>query len=77
MKKTYEAVVLHNGWEMDNLAWVINNDGVLQAKTTSHGNQYTMDSEELDAKINETRLSLEGLIKIRELVYPQARSPKG
>ena len=69
MKKIDEAVVLHKGWEMDNLAWVIENtDGTKELRTTSHGGEYTMGIDELDDKIAETQKSLDGLKRLKELV---------
>ena len=57
-------VVLHNGWEMDNEGW-ITSDG--QVWTTSHGgNPYPMTSQEVQAHIDETSSSFEGLIRARE-----------
>ncbi len=69
MKKIDDAVVLHKGWEMDNLAWVIENtDGTKELRTTSHGAEYTMGIDELDDKIAETQKSLDGLKRLKELV---------
>ena len=68
MKKIYEAVVLHEGWEMDNLLWVVeNDDGRRELRTTSHGSEYIMDTKEIMEKIAETKKSLAGLIEAQRI----------
>jgi hypothetical protein len=69
MKKVGEAVVLHEGWEMDNRAWVIEDEfGTRELRTTSHGGECVMTMNELDEKIMETEKSLNGLKMIKALV---------
>lgn len=54
--------ILHDGWEMDNEAWIVEmEDGSIKAITTSHGNPYHMDLEEAEEKLNETVNSAEFL----------------
>jgi len=72
MKPLFTAVVMHVGWECDNEAWVIENEqGDLEVKTTSHGGVYTMSMNELDEKIKETKESLDGLLKLKEIFETQ------
>ena len=62
MKVIKKATVMHNGWEMDNLAWVERDgSGELHLMTTSHGSNRTMTKEDLLSKIKETRESLSEL----------------
>lgn len=69
--KIFEAKVLHEGWEMDNAAWVEKDENeVLRAYTTTHGpgNKYEMEADELLDKIEETESSLTGLKEIKKLM---------
>jgi hypothetical protein len=69
MKIIKRAVVLHNGWEMDNWAWVKKDEsGELHLLTTSHGSEYKMTKDELLRKIKETRDSLDQLNGLLGLV---------
>ncbi len=70
MKKIYECRVLHDGWELDNKCWVIENEesGSRQIRTTKHGCECEMSKKVLDEKIKETRMSLHGLLKVKELI---------
>jgi len=64
-----KAVVLHKGWEMDNYAWVSQeDDGSLKLMTTSHGSEYEMTKEELLKKMQETSNSLDELNELLGLV---------
>ena len=64
----FKATVMHNGWEMDNEAWILEyNGGYREIRTTSHGREYVMGVKELDEKIKETEGSLNGLIKLKKL----------
>lgn len=68
-KKFFTARVLHDGWEMDNEAWIEkdqNGNNVL--KTTSHGWECKMSVEDLKEKIAETENSLCGLREALRLV---------
>jgi hypothetical protein len=61
------AVVMHNGWETDNLAWVQKTSiGELQLRTTNHDHEVVMTKKELIAQIKETSESLE---QLKELLY--------
>jgi hypothetical protein len=61
------AVVMHNGWETDNLAWVQKtNSGELQLRTTTNNREVVMTEKELIAHIKETSESLE---QLKELLY--------
>ena len=64
-----KAVVLHKGWEMDNYAWVSQDEkGELKLITTCHGSEYEMTKESLLEKIQETRNSLNQLNGLLGLV---------
>lgn len=67
--KIKTAVVLHEGWEMDNLAWVsINEEGELKLSTTSHGGYRKMTKKALIKKIKETEASLNQLQGLLTLI---------
>lgn len=69
MKTVKTAIVMHDGWEMDNEAWVKQDDnGELHLFNTSHGNLKEMTLEELDLKIEETQNSVGELNALRELI---------
>lgn len=69
MKKIAKAVVLHNGWEMDNEAWIEKDENKeLHLFTTSHGGKREMTLERLDLKIEETQKSLNQLENLRSLI---------
>jgi hypothetical protein len=64
-----KAVVLHQGWEMDNLAWVIKGeDGELKLMTTSHGSVCSMSIEDLNETIKETKDSLDQLNNLLDVI---------
>lgn len=68
MKKIKQATVLHNGWEMDNEAWIEQDiSGENHLMTTSHGGKREMTLESLDLKIEETEKSLRQLNELRKL----------
>ncbi len=61
--------VLHEGWEMDNLAWYVElPNGDRQVMTTNHGRECYMHTKEIIDKIEETRQSLDGLLKLLSIV---------
>jgi hypothetical protein len=69
MKTVKTATVMHNGWEMDNEAWVKrDNDGDLHLISTSHGRIKNMSLEQLDLKIKETQNSVDELNALRVLI---------
>ena len=58
----HSSTILHNGWEMDNEAWLVRlTDGTVTVLTTSHGGVYEMKLTELQEKIAETEDSLKSL----------------
>ena len=72
MKTLHECRVLHDGWEMDNVLTVIElENGGVALRTTSHGAECEMSLKSLEAKIAETKLSLEGLEIARAFVVPK------
>tara|TARA_R110000851_G_scaffold235664_1_gene388225 strand:- start:10 stop:246 length:237 start_codon:yes stop_codon:yes gene_type:complete len=69
LKLIKTAIVMHDGWEMDNEAWVKeDNNRERYLITTSHGSLTEMTLEELDLKIEETQRSVSELSALRELV---------
>ena len=57
-KVLHTAKVLHDGWEMDNEAWVVEfEDGTRAVFTTSHGGLYVADRAEFEDKLRETEES--------------------
>lgn len=64
-----KAVVLHEGWEMDNCAWVSQDkSGKLKLMVTCHGHECETTKELLLEKIEETRNSLDQLNGLLKLV---------
>jgi hypothetical protein len=54
-KVRQEALILHDGWEMDNTAWIVEMaDGTVKAFTTSHGGVYEWSKDKAEAKLKET-----------------------
>jgi hypothetical protein len=51
--------ILYDGWEMDNIGWIYEFDGVNYAIGTNHGSLYIMTSLELSDKINEYNIAIE------------------
>ena len=51
-------LILHTGWEMDNLGWVMPDGRVY---TTNHGWPCRMPVEAIEKKIDEAELSIAGL----------------
>ena len=69
MKLIKTAIVMHDGWEMDNEAWVKEDEnGEFHLLTTSHGRLREMTLEQLDLKIEETQNSIDELNALRGLV---------
>jgi hypothetical protein len=54
----HTATILHEGWEMDNKAWIVEmEDGVQCALTTSHGGVYLWTKIEAEEKLAELEAS--------------------
>ena len=54
-KVLHTATILHNGWEMDNKAWIVEMEsGEVVALTTSHGGLYRWTRDEAEKKLAET-----------------------
>ena len=69
MREIAKAVVLHNGWEMDNKAWIEEGENKeLYLFTTSHGGKREMTMKSLEIKIEETQNSLNQLENLRSLI---------
>ena len=61
-KVLHTAKVLHDGWEMDNEAWVVEfEDGTRAVLTTSHGCLYVADRAEFEHKLRETEESADSI----------------
>lgn len=57
-----EAIVLHDGWDMDNTAWAVKfEDGTHAILMTSHGDLYAAHRSELEEKLRETEQSAEAI----------------
>ena len=65
-----EFVILHRGWEMDNLGWIVEDteSKELTLMTTNHESSCVMTKEELFRKISETRESFLELIVTKRLM---------
>lgn len=58
----HTAIVLYEGWEMDNKMWVVKmTDGSVVALTTSHGGLYKMGMEEINESIELAQMSVNQL----------------
>ena len=55
---TEEILILFEGWESDNAAWILPDGRVIH---TNHGNFYEVDWSFIDEKIQEAERSLAGL----------------
>ena len=63
------AVVLHEGWEMDNEAWVVEgDDGSRMLWTTNHGSVCPMSIEDVEEHIKDAEESISQLKKLKELI---------
>lgn len=68
-KKIYTFTVLYEGWEMDNEAWVVEDQaGNRWIETTSHGSKYVATVEEFRQKAKEYKTVLDQTEKALELV---------
>lgn len=68
-KRLYTATVLHEGWDMDNEAWVTEDkSGKLRFYTKNHGNVEPLDRAYLNSKILEADSSADELRKIRAMM---------
>jgi len=65
--------VLHDGWEMDNDAWVVERqDGSRAIVTTNHGGTYVAEPKEFEDKAAEYRSVLDGTLAALALVAAEA-----
>lgn len=56
------AKVLHDGWEMDNAAWLVRFENKsLAILTTSHGHLYVAEKSEFEDKLKETEKSADSI----------------
>lgn len=61
--------ILHSGWELDNIGWIIEHeDGHRELRTTSRTTECEMTAQALEKKIAETQRSLNGLLKAKVLM---------
>lgn len=64
----HQATILHDGWEMDNRAWIVEMEsGEVVALTTSHGGLYRWTRAEAEEKLAETEGSAASIRKALEL----------
>jgi len=63
------AVVLHEGWEMDNEAWVVEDEnGARELWTTNHGSPCPMTIADVDDHIKESEESITQLKNLKALI---------
>ncbi len=69
VKVLHVVTILHCGWEMDNLGWIVEmSDKSLKAFTTNHGGLCEWSLSELEEKIKETEESLTSLKEAQKLI---------
>lgn len=56
-----EFPILHSGWEMDNIGWIIQANGKRSVLTTRHGSPYLMSLHEAEEKIAEYNKAIDGM----------------
>ena len=70
--KTFKALevidVLWAGWESDDKAWLVNDDGVLKLVASNHGTLHFTGKEFLEEKINEYQLAIENSKKLLSIL---------
>lgn len=67
-KILHTATILHNGWEMDNKAWLVEMEGgEVVALTTSHGGLREWPRESAEEKLAETEKSAESLRMVLDI----------
>lgn len=68
-KIIYTFTVLHESWECDSQAWVMqNNNGERWIETTSHGGRYDAKVDEFEDKIKEYQSVIDQTKRALELV---------
>lgn len=71
-KVLHEAVVLHDGWDMDNLGWIcLMADSSVQGFTTNHGSVCAWNLTDIDVDIKKTEESFHSLIKALRILKTQ------
>lgn len=69
----FTATVMHNGWEMDNEAWLVEmEDGKKLLLNTNHGGVYELAIADLREKIAETEKSAESLRQLAAMFTAQS-----
>ena len=68
-KKIHTATILHEGWEMDNEMWVMEDkNGSRTSFTTNHGCECRMSISDINDAIKDAQDSIDGLEKAKELL---------
>ena len=68
-KKIHTATILHEGWEMDNKMWVMEDEnGSRTSHTTNHGCLCRMSINDINDAIKKAQDSIGGLEKAKELL---------
>lgn len=66
MKILEKAVVLHEGWDMDNLIWISqDDDGNLKLLSTNHGRECESSVNCIDSSIERAQDSIDQLKKLK------------
>lgn len=64
-----EAVVLHEGWELDNRAWAVElEDGSIAVLCTNHGSIVEWTPKDIRGKLEETRASSDSIEMLLNLL---------
>ena len=68
MKILEKAVVLHKGWDMDNLIWISqDDDGSLKLLSTNHGRERESSIGYIDSCIEDAQKSIDQLKKLKDV----------
>jgi hypothetical protein len=61
-KKVIE--VLHSGWESDNCAWLVDDNGEMKIVMSNHGSTYFANKSELEEKLKEYRDTIDATVDL-------------
>lgn len=61
-KKVIE--VLHSGWESDNCAWLVDDNGKMKIVMSNHGSTYFANKSELEEKLKEYRDTIDATVDL-------------
>lgn len=72
-KILHEVLILHEGWDTDNFAWIVEmEDGSTVALTTSHGGVYLWRRDDAEAQLAEAEKSVAS-IRAALAMWPNSR----